>query len=182
MSAPLVESGSDEFDAESCIALWVAAVINRDALSADPTDQDLIAERKGVEARVRAKFAAERVAFVVARAGAPEPVDPGHINGFALVLPPGASLGRVVDPANAAVLSLLAVRADVHGQGIGRALLDAAIVESRGAGCKRLVLHVLTSNSRAIDLYERNGWTKRGAPIALPPRGRSAQTYELTLT
>ena len=79
-------------ETDTCIDLWAAAVAARDGAAEDPA----------VRERARQKFAAEHVAWLVA------PGPDGAVDGFVLVTAPGT--GRSTDPADAAYLSLLAVR------------------------------------------------------------------------
>ena len=55
----------------------------------------------------------------------------------------------------------LAVRADMRGRGIGRALLEAAVEQARELGISLLWLttHADTDSDR---IYERLGWTRLG--------------------
>jgi predicted GNAT family N-acyltransferase len=59
-----------------------------------------------------------------------------------------------------AQFSRLAVRADARRRGIATALLEAAEVETRLAGGRRLVLHAQTY---AQQLYENAGYRTRGS-------------------
>ena len=61
-----------------------------------------------------------------------------------------------------AEIQRLAVRADLRGSGIGRALLDAAVERSRKLGLRLLWLttHEDTGSDR---FYEAVGWTRLGA-------------------
>jgi len=55
------------------------------------------------------------------------------------------------------------VRTDTQGMGIGRALVDACIVEARAAGgLVMLTLTVTASNASAVHLYESAGFTRFG--------------------
>jgi ribosomal protein S18 acetylase RimI-like enzyme len=47
-------------------------------------------------------------------------------------------------------------------QGVGRALLEAAIGWARGAGVRKLELHVFPWNDAAIALYEAIGFEREG--------------------
>ena len=47
-------------------------------------------------------------------------------------------------------------------QGIGRALLQAAIDWARDSGVRKLELHVFPWNEPAIKLYERFGFVREG--------------------
>jgi RimJ/RimL family protein N-acetyltransferase len=49
-----------------------------------------------------------------------------------------------------------------QGQGIGRALIDAAIEEARRRGARRLTLRVFSPNERARRLYESAGFVVEG--------------------
>ncbi|SEF91241.1 L-amino acid N-acyltransferase YncA [Thermomonospora echinospora] len=68
-------------------------------------------------------------------------------------LPSGAHVrqiqGLAVDPAE-------------QGRGLGRVLLDAACERARQQGARRITLRVLSTNPRAIRLYERAGFTVEG--------------------
>lgn len=157
-SSVVVRPASPE-QVAACIDLWCAAVAARDGAPEHPA----------VRARAVEKFAAERVALLVAG-----PVD-GAIDGFVLVTAPGT--GRPTDPEDAAYLSLLAVRPDLHARGVGRALLTGAVQTARQAGCPRVVLHVLADNVRAVRLYEAAGFTPTGHAFPHAVTGVSTRTY-----
>jgi RimJ/RimL family protein N-acetyltransferase len=73
------------------------------------------------------------------------------------------SLARDTHPASAHVADLgLMVAADTRRQGVGRALLDAAVEWARGAGVRKLELHVFPWNEPAIKLYETFGFAREG--------------------
>ncbi|MBW6505110.1 MAG: GNAT family N-acetyltransferase [Rhodobacteraceae bacterium] len=59
------------------------------------------------------------------------------------------------------VVDGLSVRADMRGQGIGTALLEALCVEAQARGCRAVRLDVVEENLRARALYERLGFTVR---------------------
>lgn len=71
----------------------------------------------------------------------------------------GFALTRTV--ADDAELLLLAVLPDQRGRGIGRALLQRAIVESRSRGAARLCLEMRAGND-ATRLYVSEGFIKHG--------------------
>ena len=54
------------------------------------------------------------------------------------------------------------VALDARRQGVGRALLEAAVEWARGAGIRKLELHVFPWNEPAIQLYERFGFEREG--------------------
>jgi ribosomal protein S18 acetylase RimI-like enzyme len=131
----------DDADRESCIELWVAASAARDGAAV-----------AGVAERARAKFGSTAL-WLVAE---------GHdgIDGFALVTMPRS--GMPTDPAEAAVLGMLATAPSAQGRGVGRSLLDAAQRGAAELGYAQLVLHVLVDNVAAVRLYEKAGWRPLG--------------------
>jgi GNAT superfamily N-acetyltransferase len=56
-----------------------------------------------------------------------------------------------------------------RGQGVGRALLDAAIAWARSVGAQALVLDVTTGNRDATHLYEAAGFVATGTEQPLRP-------------
>lgn len=73
------------------------------------------------------------------------------------------SLARDAHPASAHVADLgLMVAADARRQGVGRALLEAAVDWARGAAIHKLELHVFPWNEPAIALYEQFGFVHEG--------------------
>ncbi|WIB25621.1 GNAT family N-acetyltransferase [Curtobacterium sp. MCSS17_015] len=144
----------------ACIDLWAAAVAARDGRPEDPA----------VRARAAEKFAAERVALVVA------PGDDEHrVRGFALVTAPGTGGGS--GPADAAYLSLLAVDPSAQGSGLGRALLVAAVDAARDAGHDHCMLHALEDNATAVRLYRSAGFRPVGEPFPHALSGRPTRTF-----
>jgi predicted GNAT family N-acyltransferase len=69
---------------------------------------------------------------------------------------------RVLMVGTTTQFSRLAVRRFARRRGIATALLEAADVETRAAGGRRLVLHAQTY---AQPLYERAGYVARGRPF-----------------
>jgi ribosomal protein S18 acetylase RimI-like enzyme len=57
----------------------------------------------------------------------------------------------------------LAVDPARRGEGVGSALLDAAIARVRGSGMRRLVLRVLSGNAGARHLYVSRGFKVEGS-------------------
>ena len=73
------------------------------------------------------------------------------------------SVGRDPHPASAHVADVgLMVAMDARRQGVGRALLEAAIAWARSAGVRKLELHVFPWNEAAIALYEGFGFEREG--------------------
>jgi RimJ/RimL family protein N-acetyltransferase len=82
------------------------------------------------------------------------------------------SLSRDTHPASAHVADLgLMVAKGARRQGVGRALLDAAVDWARDAGVRKLELHVFPWNEPAIHLYERFGFEREGYRKAHYRRG-----------
>jgi RimJ/RimL family protein N-acetyltransferase len=77
------------------------------------------------------------------------------------------SLARDPHPASAHVADIgLMVAKGARGQGVGRALLEASVDWARGAGVRKLELHVFPWNEPAILLYERFGFEREGYRVA----------------
>ncbi|WP_317204709.1 ribosomal protein S18-alanine N-acetyltransferase [Janthinobacterium sp.] len=83
----------------------------------------------------------------------------------------GALLGYfllmvVVDEAH---LLNVAVGAALQGQGLGRFLLNQAVACARGLGMESMLLEVRPSNLRALDIYQRYGFSQIGRRKAYYP-------------
>lgn len=143
----------------ACIDLWCVAVAARDG----------VPEHPATRARATEKFAAPRVACLVV------PGVEGTVDGFALLTAPGS--GRPTDPADAAYLSLLAVRPGLHARGLGRTLLTGAVDAAAAAGHPRVALHVLVDNLRAVRLYEAAGFAPTGHDFPHAVTGVRTRTY-----
>ena len=73
------------------------------------------------------------------------------------------SVGRDPHPASSHVADLgLMVALDARREGIGTALLQAAVDWARTAGVRKLELHVFPWNEAAIALYDRFGFEREG--------------------
>ena len=73
------------------------------------------------------------------------------------------SLARDVHPASAHVADLgLMVAATHRRRGVGRGLLDQAVVWAESAGVRKLELHVFPWNEPAIALYDAFGFEREG--------------------
>jgi RimJ/RimL family protein N-acetyltransferase len=73
------------------------------------------------------------------------------------------SVSRDTHPASSHVADLgLMVASDARRQGVGRALLWSAVEWARGAGVRKLELHVFPWNDAAISLYEAFGFEREG--------------------
>ena len=82
------------------------------------------------------------------------------------------SVARDPHPASRHVADLgLMVAAAYRGRGIGRALLEQAVEWARGAGIRKLELHVFPHNEPALRLYERFGFAQEGLRLGHYRRG-----------
>ena len=73
------------------------------------------------------------------------------------------SVGRDPHPASHHVADLGLMVAESHRrQGVGRALLEAAVDWARSHGVSKLELHVFPHNEGAIALYDRFGFEREG--------------------
>jgi len=73
------------------------------------------------------------------------------------------SIGRDPHPASTHVADVgLMVAAEARRQGVGTALLQAAVDWARGAGVRKIELHVFPWNDAAIKLYDAFGFEREG--------------------
>jgi putative acetyltransferase len=73
------------------------------------------------------------------------------------------SIGRDPHPASTHVADVgLMVAADARRQGVGTAMLEAAVGWAREAGVRKIELHVFPWNEAAIKLYEAFGFEREG--------------------
>lgn len=150
-----IRAGVVPADIELCVDIWTSALKARDG----SVDHQTMGQR------VRDAFENEIVRFSVA-------TSPRY--GFAFVQTVPAEAGT-------ALLHYLAVDPAGSGSGVGRALLADAIEHTRNAGFTRLLLEVRDVNSRAIDLYTRQGFVAFGEPVPHPTAGYPMQSYVLEL-
>jgi len=99
--------------------------------------------------------------------------------GFAMLADSGFALGRVV--AGEAEILSLGVWPEARGKGLGGALLDRLIQESRARGAGTLLLEVAANNVPALALYHRRGFIEIGRRRAYYADGRDAILLRLTL-
>ena len=81
------------------------------------------------------------------------------------------------------VIHLLCTDPDLHGRGIGAALVNHLIAEARSQGKKSLRLDVLHTNKPAARLYENAGFSKRREVTLFYPTTGTTQfwLYEFVL-
>ncbi len=65
----------------------------------------------------------------------------------------------IVDEAH---LLNVAVSAEMHGRGLGRFLLNQAVACARGLAMESVLLEVRPSNTRALEIYRRYGFSEIG--------------------
>jgi ribosomal protein S18 acetylase RimI-like enzyme len=82
------------------------------------------------------------------------------VGGVTVVLSTASPLAEHTDP-EAAGMRMLAVDPGWHGRGVGRAMVRAALEVARRQGRRRVVLHTLPGNARAIRLYRSMGFVSR---------------------
>jgi RimJ/RimL family protein N-acetyltransferase len=82
------------------------------------------------------------------------------------------SVARDTHPASAHVADLgLMVAKEARRQGVGQALLEAAVNWARANGVRKLELHVFPWNEPALHLYDRFGFEREGYRKAHYRRG-----------
>ncbi len=69
----------------------------------------------------------------------------------------------------------ISVRRDLHGQGIGRKLLDRVVAISRDSKLSSVLLEVRPSNLRALDVYLRYGFVQIGLRKAYYPSANNVR-------
>ncbi|MCS5713865.1 GNAT family N-acetyltransferase [Herbiconiux sp. CPCC 205716] len=88
-----------------------------------------------------------------------------QIAGYTMLVagePSDAGVAAVVTRRPTVEISKCYVRAQFHGQGVSRALMEASIAEARKSGAAGVWLGVNQQNSRAIRFYEKSGFAKVG--------------------
>lgn len=78
----------------------------------------------------------------------------------------------IVDEAH---LLNVAVSRDWQGQGVGRLLVNQAVALSRGLGMESILLEVRPSNVRALEIYQRYGFTEIGRRKGYYPAANSTR-------
>jgi len=78
----------------------------------------------------------------------------------------------IVDEAH---LLNVAVSRDWQGQGLGRLLVNQAVALSRGLGMESILLEVRPSNVRALEIYQRYGFSEIGRRKGYYPAANSTR-------
>jgi ribosomal protein S18 acetylase RimI-like enzyme len=85
--------------------------------------------------------------------------DDTSLTGMVILVPPQSSASNFAQP-DECELHLLAIAAEVRRQGIGRALVEAAIVRAKQRGYLRMLLWTQLSMYAAQRLYESVGFVR----------------------
>jgi GNAT superfamily N-acetyltransferase len=101
----------------------------------------------------------------------------GALVGTVVVVPPESEASRLAQE-DEAELHLLAVAAELRGQGIGRSLVDAAMVAALDAGYRGMVLWTQPTMHTAHRLYEQAGFV-RSPSEDFAREGRTFQVYRV---
>ncbi len=103
----------------------------------------------------------------------------GAFAGYCYVAAPSreSDLGR-----EAAELVAMYVDPDHWRQGVGKALMEAALERLAGLPYSEAVLWTFKKNDRAIAFYEQNGWRPDGAEKIHPRTGEPAVRYRRPVT
>jgi ribosomal protein S18 acetylase RimI-like enzyme len=72
-------------------------------------------------------------------------------------------------------LGMFAVDPDTQGQGIGKALLQAADDHARNMGCRSIYMTVISVRKELIDWYCRHGYADTGERKPFPEDGRTGR-------
>ena len=91
--------------------------------------------------------------------------DTNSIIGSAVLIPARFDRGAGDVMPGLGHLNSVAVAPDHWGEGIARTLLDLVVDEARARGYARIQLFTQDHNTRARDLYERNGWHLTGEEV-----------------
>lgn len=97
----------------------------------------------------------------------------GAIAGYVFVAAPG----REDEDEGEAELVAIYVSPDHWRRGIGRALIEAAVTDARGAGYERIALWSFEQNAQALAFYDALGWEQTAE--RRPHRATGAPTVKL---
>lgn len=76
----------------------------------------------------------------------------------------------------------IAVRLQHQGRGLGRSLMDQAVAIARNKAAVNLLLEVRPSNTRAIDVYQRYGFTQIGRRKSYYPAANNSREDALLMS
>ncbi len=108
----------------------------------------------------------------------------GTCRGWVCTAPDGGLAGYIAvsDVLDEMEVLNVAVRPDLRGQGVGRALLGAALQEARERNMTTCLLEVREGNAAARVLYAHAGFTARGLRRRYYSDGENALVMALDLT
>ncbi|MES2032901.1 MAG: GNAT family N-acetyltransferase [Pseudomonadota bacterium] len=90
-------------------------------------------------------------------------IDPGACPiGYAMLSPPDLPVPGAEGDLE---LKRIYVLHRFHGDGVGLALLEAAVEAARAVGARRMLLGAYAENHRAIAFYKRNGFVQVGTRV-----------------
>lgn len=105
----------------------------------------------------------------------------GRIAGGATYVPgPGTPVSEFDDP-DAAGIRMLAVDPELGRRGIGRALTEGCVARARAAGRRRVVLHTVSVNTAARQMYAALGFERDPANDREPVPDLVLVAYRLEL-
>ncbi|MGH2907189.1 MAG: GNAT family N-acetyltransferase [Solirubrobacterales bacterium] len=133
-------------DTEAIASLWTSAFVT-----------------SGQVPRAEPFTADETAPFVAAGQGRIAATEDGTVVGVVVLLPPGAPGAFIAEGQDERVLFRLAVDPSARGQGIGGALIDWCIEESRASGAAKLWLWSRETQADAHRLYKRAGFLRTPA-------------------
>jgi ribosomal protein S18 acetylase RimI-like enzyme len=119
---------------------------------------DVAPDPQTAAAFIRDRLQAKESVIFLAEAGAEGAREPA---GFVQLFPSFSSVAAC----RIWVLNDLFVAPDARGQGVGRALLEAARQHAVQTGAKRLTLETMTENRAAWSLYEALGYVRNGDSV-----------------
>ena len=97
--------------------------------------------------------------------------------GIVIVVPPDSPARRIAQN-NEAEIHLLGVSPEYRRQGLGRSLVEAAVVAAKRSGYSKIILWTQMSMKSAQNLYETMGFSHVDN---IQKNGREFKVYELTL-
>lgn len=105
----------------------------------------------------------------------------GHLLGGVTFVGDPASPLTQMDDADAATFRFLAVRTDVEGAGVGRALVRWCLRRAAELGRRRVRIHSTPAMTRAHRLYDRLGFERTPAHDLATPRGTQLLAFGIEL-
>ncbi|MBI1235397.1 MAG: GNAT family N-acetyltransferase [Alphaproteobacteria bacterium] len=156
-------------------AVWHTFPMPLTIRSATPADLDTLTAVEGAAFAPEDRFARRNLRRMLASRSAWIGIaESGDV-------PAGAAILLFRKGARTARLYSIASDPGFAGQGVGAALMTACVAEAVRRGCDRLRLEVRASNTRALALYERSGFSLLKEKKAYYADGESALILERDL-